>query len=102
MLRQKTRAAFEAAGCLTYISLQERCAQLEKERAELLSHVDVTPERCRADKQLLQAHARKCALRPACALVAALLTYFHHPYGATRSCMCTMVGHFMCCRCAGQ
>ena len=75
---------------------------MEKERAELLSSVDVTPERCRVDKQLLQAHAKKCALRPACTLVGALLTNHHHPYGATRSCMCTMVVHLRFCRCAGQ
>ena len=40
--------------------MQMRCVQLEKERAELLSRVNNTPDRCRADKQLLQAQAKKC------------------------------------------
>ncbi len=39
--------------------MQVHCAQLEKQRDELLRRVNSTPDRCRADKQLLQAQAKK-------------------------------------------
>ena len=39
--------------------MQAHCAQLQMEREELLIRVDSTPDRCRADKQLLHVQAKK-------------------------------------------
>ncbi len=45
--------------CSSVPFMQAHCAQLQMERDELLIRVNSTPDRCRADKQLLQAQAKK-------------------------------------------
>jgi len=45
--------------CSSIAFMQAHCAQLQMERGELLIRVNSTPDRCRADKQLLQAQAKK-------------------------------------------